>query len=84
MVILGSTGRNFAAGTSGGIAYVMGEKANFEKKCNITMVVLLPVEAAEDSTFLHPTIAEFVSATGSEVGQAVLDWTLGQFLPQGL
>jgi len=73
VVILGGTGRNFAAGMSGGIAYVMGEKAKFEKKCNTTMVDLLPVEAAEDLSFLHATITEFVGATGSEVGQAVLD-----------
>jgi len=73
VVILGSTGRNFAAGMSGGIAYVMGERAKFEKKCNTTMVDLLPVESAEDLAFLHATITEFVGATGSEAGQAVLD-----------
>ena len=70
VVILGSTGTNFAAGISGGIAYVMGEKAKFEKKCNTTMVDLLPVE---DLGFLHATITQFVGATGSEVGQAALD-----------
>jgi len=40
VVVLGPTGRNFAAGMSGGIAYIYDEEGNFSKKCNMEMVVL--------------------------------------------
>ena len=43
VVVLGSTGRNFAAGMSGGIAYVLNESDNFEKRCNMAMVELEPI-----------------------------------------
>jgi glutamate synthase (NADPH/NADH) large chain len=49
IVVLGHTGRNFAAGMSGGIAYVLDEEGNFEQRCNLAMVELAPV-AAEDDT----------------------------------
>jgi glutamate synthase (NADPH/NADH) large chain len=47
VVVLGPTGRNFAAGMSGGIAYVLDEEGNFEKRCNMAMVDLEPVEEEE-------------------------------------
>ena len=47
VVVLGSTGRNFAAGMSGGIAYVLDEDGTFERRCNLSMVALEPV-ADED------------------------------------
>ncbi|MFZ2542220.1 MAG: glutamate synthase large subunit [Gallionella sp.] len=53
VVVLGQTGRNFAAGMSGGVAYVLDEEGGFEKRCNLTMVQLEPVPeelAALDST----------------------------------
>ncbi|MCK9283122.1 MAG: glutamate synthase-related protein [Rhodocyclaceae bacterium] len=43
VVVLGQTGRNFAAGMSGGVAYVLDEDGNFEKRCNLSMVALEPV-----------------------------------------
>ncbi len=43
VVVLGQTGRNFAAGMSGGVAYVLDEDASFEKRCNLSMVALDPV-----------------------------------------
>ncbi|BCX81945.1 glutamate synthase (NADPH) large chain [Methylomarinovum caldicuralii] len=43
VVVLGETGRNFAAGMSGGIAYVLDERGDFEKRCNLAMVELEPV-----------------------------------------
>jgi glutamate synthase (NADPH/NADH) large chain len=43
VVVLGETGRNFAAGMSGGVAYVYDPKGEFEGKCNTTMVNLEPV-----------------------------------------
>ena len=48
MVCLGTTGRNFAAGMSGGIAYVLDEDGNFASRCNLSMVELEPIPA-EDS-----------------------------------
>ncbi len=43
VVVLGQTGRNFAAGMSGGIAYVLDEDGGFEHRCNLAMVQLEPV-----------------------------------------
>jgi glutamate synthase (NADPH/NADH) large chain len=43
VVVLGPTGRNFAAGMSGGIAYVLNESNDFEKRCNMAMVELEPI-----------------------------------------
>ena len=48
VVVLGRTGRNFAAGMSGGIAYVLDEDGTFEKRCNLAMVELEPVAAEEE------------------------------------
>jgi glutamate synthase (NADPH/NADH) large chain len=48
VVVLGTTGRNCAAGMSGGIAYVYDADGDFEKKCNMAMVTLEPVLSAAD------------------------------------
>jgi glutamate synthase (NADPH/NADH) large chain len=48
VVVLGRTGRNFAAGMSGGIAYVLDEDGTFASRCNMAMVELEPVVAEED------------------------------------
>ena len=48
VVVLGETGRNFAAGMSGGIAYVLDEKGDFDRRCNLAMIDLAPVEAEEE------------------------------------
>ena len=53
VIVLGETGRNFAAGMSGGVAYVLDESGDFEKRCNLSMVDLEPVPeelAALDGT----------------------------------
>ena len=49
VVCLGRTGRNFAAGMSGGIAYVLDEEGDFERRCNLAMVKLEPVKAEDES-----------------------------------
>ena len=49
MVCLGPTGRNFAAGMSGGIAYVLNERGDFDKHCNMAMVELEPIAAEDDA-----------------------------------
>jgi glutamate synthase (NADPH/NADH) large chain len=48
VVVIGPTGRNFAAGMSGGIAYVLDEDGSFERRCNMAMVELEPVPAEEE------------------------------------
>jgi glutamate synthase (NADPH/NADH) large chain len=48
VVVLGQTGRNFAAGMSGGIAYVLDEDGTFDRRCNLAMVELEPVPAEEE------------------------------------
>ncbi len=48
VVVIGDTGRNFAAGMSGGIAYVLDEDKSFASRCNLAMVDLEPVEEEED------------------------------------
>jgi glutamate synthase (NADPH/NADH) large chain len=49
VVCLGPTGRNFAAGMSGGIAYVLDEAGDFEQRCNLAMVELEPIKAEDDA-----------------------------------
>jgi glutamate synthase (NADPH/NADH) large chain len=46
--VIGETGRNFAAGMSGGIAYVLDEAGDFKTRCNLSMVDLEPVAAEEE------------------------------------
>jgi glutamate synthase (NADPH/NADH) large chain len=53
VVVLGETGRNFAAGMSGGIAYVLDEDGMFEKRCNLSMVDLEPVQEEHDLMERH-------------------------------
>jgi glutamate synthase (NADPH/NADH) large chain len=53
VVVLGRTGRNFAAGMSGGIAYVLDEDDTFEARCNLAMVELEAVAAEEDAIARH-------------------------------
>ena len=82
-VILGPTGRNFAAGMSGGVAYILDPDNAFPANCNMEMVELEKVEDAEDIAELQGLIEEHARRTGSTVASEVLDnWstTLGQFV----
>jgi glutamate synthase (NADPH/NADH) large chain len=49
VVVIGPTGRNFAAGMSGGIAYVLDETGDFERRCNMAMVELEPIPSEDDA-----------------------------------
>jgi glutamate synthase (NADPH/NADH) large chain len=49
VVVIGETGRNFAAGMSGGLAYVLDLKGDFEERCNLAMVDLAPLPAEEET-----------------------------------
>jgi len=53
VVVLGRTGSNFAAGMSGGIAYVLDEERTFEKRCNMSMIELEPVLDEEQASWEH-------------------------------
>lgn len=72
VVILGDTGRNFAAGMSGGIAYIYDVKGKFPQNCNREMVDLDPV-GEEDVQELQDMISRHYAYTGSTVAKFVLD-----------
>jgi glutamate synthase (NADPH) large chain len=72
VVILGDTGRNFAAGMSGGIAYVYDVKGKFAVNCNTEMVDIDPVER-DDIAELQDIITRHYAYTGSTVAKFVLD-----------
>lgn len=71
-IILGDTGRNFAAGMSGGIAYVYNASGSFEEKCNREMVELDPLDSS-DASFLQEMIAKHFKYTNSTVAKFILD-----------
>lgn len=74
-VVLGSTGRNFAAGMSGGIAYVLNLEGNFDYFCNMGMVDLSLVEDRSDVKELKELIMKHVKYTSSPLGKKILnDW----------
>ncbi|NOY67112.1 MAG: glutamate synthase large subunit, partial [Gammaproteobacteria bacterium] len=83
VVVLGSTGRNFAAGMSGGIAYVWDHEGDFASKCNMGMVELEKMDVDEDIQELKQMIEQHLEYTGSGVAKRLLsDWnaSLGQFI----
>jgi glutamate synthase domain-containing protein 3 len=82
-VILGSTGRNFAAGMSGGVAYVWDPLEDFAQKCNTGTVDLEAIEEDEDIVELREMIELHRDYTGSPVAAKILDdWpqSLRQFV----
>jgi glutamate synthase domain-containing protein 3 len=77
VVVLGPTGRNFAAGMSGGIAYVYDRDRRFEGRCNLELVELEPL-TAEDVVEVQELIKEHVARTASLVGRNLLaTWDRG-------
>ncbi len=81
VVVLGATGRNFAAGMSGGVAYVLDERKELAKRCNMGMVGF-EAPSAEDAAELKALIAEHEQRTGSPVAARVLaQWQ--ELLAQG-
>ncbi len=71
VVVLGPTGRNFAAGMSGGIAYVYDADRRFASRCNTELVDLDPLDEADDQE-LRALIAEHAQRTGSLVARNIL------------
>jgi glutamate synthase (NADPH/NADH) len=72
VLILGSTGRNFAAGMSGGIAYVLDIQQDFLSKLNMEMVEATPVEDPEEVAFVRGLIEDHHHYTGSELAARIL------------
>ncbi|XP_063821102.1 uncharacterized protein LOC135071248 [Ostrinia nubilalis] len=72
VLVLGLTGRNFAAGMSGGIAYVYDIDGSFALKCNQEMVELLPLELQDDLDTVRTLLEEFFEYTGSVIAQDML------------
>ncbi len=72
VVVLGGTGRNFAAGMSGGIAYVLDEAGDFETRCNTSMVGLYRLEDQEEVALIHEMIRRHVEYTKSKRARTVL------------
>ena len=72
VVVLGTTGRNFAAGMSGGIAYILDSRGDFGSHCNRGMVDLETLED-DDVHLVHELIALHLARTGSTVAQHTLD-----------
>jgi glutamate synthase domain-containing protein 2/glutamate synthase domain-containing protein 1/glutamate synthase domain-containing protein 3 len=70
-LVLGRTGRNFAAGMSGGFAYVFDETGDFEKRCNLGMVELEAL-SSEDAAIVAALIEEHRERTGSRRAEALL------------
>ena len=81
VVILGDTGKNFAAGMSGGVAYVLDENSDLYLKLNKELVSSAPVTDKYDVIELKSIIEEHVEATGSEKGKTILD-NFSEYLPK--
>ncbi|MGN0069718.1 MAG: glutamate synthase large subunit [Prevotella sp.] len=73
VVVLGETGRNFAAGMSGGVAYVWDKHHNFDYFCNMDMVEINLVEDSNYRKELHELIRQHYLYTGSKLARTMLD-----------
>jgi glutamate synthase domain-containing protein 3 len=82
VLVLGSCGRNFAAGMSGGIAYVFDERGDFtEKRCNLASVDLEPVIEPRDVELVRGLIGKQYELTGSKRAGNILE-TWNEVLPR--
>ena len=83
VVVIGRTGRNFAAGMSGGVAYVLDEHQLFDTLCNLDMVDLESIWREQDQQLLHDLITRHWKWTGSERAKRILgnwDEMAGKFV----
>ena len=76
VVVIGQTGRNFAAGMSGGIAYVYDEDLQFPRLCNHDMVSLETADKPDDAQTLRRLLETHLKLTGSE--RRKRSWTTGK------
>ncbi|HJT76471.1 MAG TPA: glutamate synthase large subunit, partial [Gemmataceae bacterium] len=72
VVVLGPTGRNFAAGMSGGIAYVLDEQGDFPRHCNQEMVQLLPLDDPDEAEDVRAMVRRHAEYTKSERAWKIL------------
>ncbi|MDE2060034.1 MAG: glutamate synthase large subunit [candidate division NC10 bacterium] len=72
VVVIGGTGRNFAAGMSGGVAYVLDEAGDFKNRCNLSMVDIEPLGAEEDIEEVQELLNRHLHYTGSAVADRIL------------
>ena len=72
VIILGETGRNFAAGMSGGIAYVYDPRGEFTEKCNLEMVALETLQK-DDETLIRKLLLNHLDSTSSTVAECILE-----------
>ncbi len=73
VVVLGKTGRNFAAGMSGGVAFVLDEDGTFARRCNTSMVELVGFKDDAEIHHVHTLITRHHQYTHSEVARRVLE-----------
>ncbi|KAG0005657.1 glutamate synthase [NADH] [Entomortierella chlamydospora] len=81
VIVLGSTGRNFAAGMSGGIAYVLDLAGDFKSKVNMEMVKFETINEEEEIAWFKDTLEDHRHYTGSAIADRVLK-SLGEYLPK--
>ncbi len=82
-VVIGPTGRNFAAGMSGGMAFVFDENQEFPPRCNPEMVELEPMSDLDDIELVRDLLIDHAAFTGSQVAARLLndwEWAAGQFV----
>ena len=80
--MLGETGRNFAAGMSGGVAYVFDSNKSFAQNINVEMVLLDEMDT-EDESLLRTMISDHLAVTNSKLAKRLInDWknVYGQFV----
>ena len=83
VVVLGTTGRNFAAGMSGGVAYVLDEDGAFAGRCNVEMVSLEALDGSDERALIA-LLEEHVARTGSrKAGELLQRWDHARALRQG-
>jgi glutamate synthase domain-containing protein 3 len=81
VVIMGSTGVNFGAGMSGGIAYVLDDTGMFDSKCNLEMIDLEPITGVKEAAEVRGMIERHFALTGSRKAEEILgNWEF--YLPQ--
>ncbi len=82
-VVIGPTGRNFAAGMSGGMAFVYDEEQDFTQRCNLEMVEIEPLIDPDDLELVRDLLIQHAAYTGSSVAARLLDdweWAVGKFV----
>ena len=81
VVVLGQTGKNFAAGMSGGVAYVLDMESDLYMKLNKSLVAIEAVSSKYDVMELNELIKEHVAYTNSAIGKEILE-NFGDYLPK--